>query len=74
MKNFPVVEYENEKMDGYLIDYPAVLNVNEVAEILGVAPKTVRKLIAEKQIVAIKVGRLIRIPKDRLIDFLGGAA
>lgn len=57
-------------MEHYLENYPAVLNVEDVAGILGVTSKTVRKLIAQKQIVSVRVGRLIRIPKDRLIDYL----
>lgn len=60
-------------MEKYLESYPAVLSVPEVAEILGVTSGTVRKLIREKQLVAIKVGRLLRIPKDRLIDYFNAA-
>ena len=56
-------------MERYLQDYPAVLNVSDVAEILGVSSVTVRKLLKEKQISSIRVGRLIKIPKDRLIDY-----
>ncbi len=59
-------------MTEYLSNYPPVLNVNNVAEILGVTPKTVRNLIKTKTITSIKVGRLVRIPKDSLIDYLHG--
>lgn len=57
-------------MEDYLKDYPAVLNIPEVAEILGVTPATVRRHIKEDHIPNIKIGRLIRIPKDSLISFL----
>ncbi len=57
-------------MDKYLEKYPPVLNVDEVAAILGVTGKTVRHLTKAGAIGSIKVGRLIRIPKDRLIDYL----
>lgn len=60
-------------MEKYLENYPAVLSVADVAKILGVAESTVRKMIKEKQLVAIKVGRLFRIPKDRLIDYFSMA-
>lgn len=58
-------------MEKYLTNYPPVLNVNEVANILGVTGKTIRNLIKAGDIDSIKVGRLIRIPIDRLIDYLG---
>ncbi len=57
-------------MEKYLEKYPAVLNVAQVAEILGCCQKIVRELIETKQLDAVRVGRLIKIPKDRLIDFL----
>lgn len=57
-------------MEEYLGDYPPVLCVNDVAEILGITPKTVRHLIKAGEITGIKVGRLLRIPKYRLIEYL----
>lgn len=57
-------------MKEYLTNYPPVLNVDDVAQILGVTAKTVRHLVKTGTITSIKVGRLIRIPKDRLIDYL----
>ena len=57
-------------MEKLLEQYPAVLSVGEAAEILGVTATTVRKLINKKQLIAVRVGRLIRIPKDRLMEFL----
>ena len=60
-------------MDTYLKDYPPVLSVNDVAKILGVAPGTVRSLVKTGVISGIKVGRLIKIPKDKLISYLESA-
>ena len=57
-------------IEKYLENYPPVLSVHEVAVILGVTEKTVRQLIKTGDLKCIKVGRLIRIPKDRLIDYL----
>lgn len=59
-------------MEKYLEKYPPVLSVDEVASILGVTGKTIRHLIKAGDIDSIKVGRLIRIPKDRLIEYLAG--
>lgn len=61
-------------MDKYLENYPPVLNVAQVAEILGVNKQTVRKLIDKRVLLGIRVGRAIRVPKDRLMDYLGKTA
>ena len=50
--------------------YPAALTAAEVAEILRVSTKTVYKLIKEKSLPAVKVGRENRIAKSQLIDYL----
>lgn len=50
--------------------YPAALTAAEVAEILRVSIKTVYKLIKEKSLPAVKVGRENRIAKSQLIDYL----
>lgn len=57
-------------MDKYLEKYPPVLNVSQVAEILGVTTQTVRRQIEKKLLVGIRVGNRIRVPKDRLVDYL----
>ncbi len=50
--------------------YPAALTAAEVAEILRVSTKTVYKLIKEKTLPAVKVGRENRIAKSHLINYL----
>lgn len=50
--------------------YPAALTAAEVAEILRVSVKTVYKLIKEKTLPAVKVGRENRIAKSQLIGYL----
>jgi excisionase family DNA binding protein len=61
-------------MNELLEDYPAVLDVTTVAEILGVTPATVRRLIKAKVLHSVKVGRLTRITKSKLIEYLGKGA
>ena len=51
-------------------DYPAILDVTQVAEIHSVTPATIRRHIKKHELPAIKVGSLVRVPKDRLIDYL----
>ncbi len=53
-----------------LSDYPAALTAAETAEILRVSIKTVYKLIKDKNLPAVKVGRENRIAKNQLIDYL----
>lgn len=57
-------------MEKYLEEYPPVLSVNETAHILGISAKTVRQLIKTGDINGIRVGKLIKVPKNRLIDYL----
>lgn len=59
-------------MDEMLKKYPAVLSISDVAEILNITPATVRRHIKTNDLPHIKVGRLVRIPKDSLIDYLHG--
>lgn len=58
-------EYERS-----LCKYPAALTATEVSEILRVSIKTVYKLIKEKTLPAVKVGRENRIAKSHLINYL----
>lgn len=44
--------------------------IEEVATILRVSPQTVRKLIKEKQLKAVRVGVQLRIKKEELDRFL----
>lgn len=60
----------DENMDELLKKYPAVLTISEVAEILSITPATVRRHIKMNDLPHLKVGRLIRIPKDSLISYL----
>ena len=59
-------------MDELLKKYPAALSISDVAEILNVTPATIRRHIKKNDLPHIKLGRLVRIPKDSLIDFLHG--
>ena len=58
-------------MNDYLKEYPAILNVSEVAEILGVTTNTVRKLIKNDNLHAVKVGKRFKVTKNKLFEYLG---
>lgn len=53
-------------------DTPAVSDVGQVATILGCSPDAVRTLITSGQLDHVRIGRLIRVPRHMLIDFLKG--
>ncbi len=59
-------------MDELLKNYPVTLSISDVAEILNITPATVRRHIKSNDLPHIKVGRLVRIPKDSLIAYLHG--
>ncbi|MGW4407245.1 helix-turn-helix domain-containing protein [Nonomuraea sp. NPDC004702] len=47
-----------------------LLNVEEAAELLSTSPRFVRRLIAERRIEFVKVGRHVRIRESALIAFV----
>ena len=49
---------------------PDVLTVNEVAEVLKVSKKSVYTLLQDNQIRHRKIGRIYRIPKTAIADYL----
>lgn len=51
-------------------EYPDVLNIGQMSEILGVSTKTGYKLLREGKIACMKVGRSYCIPKDHVLTFL----
>jgi excisionase family DNA binding protein len=46
------------------------LSVDQVAELLGTTPRFPRRLIEERRIRYVKVGRHVRIPESAVDDFL----
>lgn len=53
-----------------LKDFPDVLNIEQLSEILGVSTKTGYKLLKDGVINALKVGRTYRIPKVHVLSYL----
>lgn len=58
-------------MSNLLDEYPAILNVTDVAEILGVSPNTIRKLIKDNGLPAIKIGKSYKVTRNKLLIYLG---
>lgn len=51
-------------------DYPDVLNIPQVSKMLGVCDKTTYKLIATGSLPVIKVGRLYRVTKVSVLNYI----
>lgn len=50
-----------------------LLTVDQAAEVLGTSPTFPRRLIADRRIRFVRVGRLVRIPESSLEEFVSEA-
>lgn len=55
-----------------LQEYPPVLTVRQAADILQVSTKTICELCRIGALAGCKIGRLWRIPRPALVEFLSG--
>lgn len=60
-----------ELYNSILREYPDILNVQQVCEVLNVSKKAVYRLLDNGSIRSLTVGREYRIPKLYLLHFLG---
>lgn len=56
-----------------LRSYPDVLDIHQIAEILGVSTKTGYRLLRAGDINFLKIGRSYRVPKAYLLSYLQSA-
>ena len=56
-----------------LRDYPDVLTVKQMAGILGIGLHSAYRLVKEKRIGCVRVGKRILIPKVCVADYLASA-
>lgn len=52
------------------LDLPPVLTVLQTAEVLECHPDTVRQAIHDGRLTVVHLGRALRIPRHRLVEFL----
>ena len=57
--------------DKAMIKEKELLTVKETAELLGVCDRTIYKLIKEKKLFALEVGKRLLVPKNKIYDSLG---
>jgi len=51
-------------------EYPDVVNVDQMSEMLGISSKTAYKLLQRDEITHFKVGRTYKIPKFHILSYL----
>lgn len=51
-------------------DYRDILSVEDISEILNIGLSSAYKLVRDKKIKSIKIGRSYKIPKIYLIEFI----
>ena len=51
-------------------NYPDIVNVSELSEMLGICEKTAYILLKNNKIKYIRIGRVYKIPKVYVIEFL----
>jgi excisionase family DNA binding protein len=51
---------------------PRLLSIGQLAERLGTTPRHVRRLVAERRVPFVKVGRLVRFDPDDIAAWLDG--
>ena len=61
---------QREAYELMLKAYPDVLTIQQMCEILGISTKTGYRLLREKKICCLKVGRAYRVPKAHLFTYL----
>lgn len=66
----PITQKEAYRL--MLQEYPDVMNIEQVSEVLGVSTKAVYGLIKGGHLSVLKIGRTYRIPKIRLVAYLYG--
>lgn len=54
----------------WLKDYPDVMDIGEMCKVLGISKKTGYKLLKDRKIESLKIGRAYRIPKAHILGYL----
>lgn len=59
-----------DKIKTMFAEYPDIVSVEDLMEMLGVGKNTAYKLINEKKIKSVNIGRIHKIPKYCVIDYI----
>lgn len=61
---------EEITLDIIFTEYPDILSVEEMQEMLGVCRNVAYKLLQTGEIKAFKIGRIYKIPKKNVIEYI----
>ncbi len=61
---------EELQSDMIFIDFPDILSVEQMQEVLGICRSIAYKLLQTREIKAFKIGRIYKIPKKNVIDYI----
>ena len=67
------MEKKITKKDTYLVmfkEYPDVVDVEQMSEMIGISKKTAYKLLRENKIEHFKIGRTYKIPKLNILLYI----
>lgn len=67
------MERKITKKDTYLVmfkEYPDIVDVEQMSEMIGVSTKTAYKLLRENKIEHFKIGRTYKIPKLNILLYI----
>lgn len=67
------MERKLTKKDTYLVmfkEYPDVVDVEQMSEMIGISTKTAYKLLRENKIKHFKIGRTYKIPKLNILLYI----
>ena len=62
----------NEKRNALFQDYPDVVSVSELSQMLHICKKTAYKLIKDNEIGYFKIGCTYKIPKSSILTYISG--
>lgn len=62
--------YKMKNKNNIFSDYPDVVTVEQLSTMLGISTKTAYKLVKEKKIKSVSIGRTYKIPKIFILDYL----
>lgn len=57
-------------MNGILDEYPNMLTVEQMCDILNINRETGYRMIRRGEFEFLKLGRVIRIPKSQIVDYI----
>ena len=67
------MERKITKKDTYLVmfkEYPDIVDVEQMSEMIGISTKTAYKLLRENKIQHFKIGRTYKIPKLNILLYI----